>query len=111
MAAFAKFGSDLDASTQKLLARGARRTELLKQPQYAPLAVEEQVAAIYAGTRGYLDAIEVNQVQPFQDALLAKLRNSYPKFYEGVRTTKALGSDLEAMLKEALEAVSKEFAS
>ena len=111
MAAFAKFGSDLDASTQKLLARGERLTELLKQPQYAPLAVEEQVAAIYAGTRGYLDAIPTAKVQAFQESLLAKLRNSYPAFYEGVRTTKALGADLEAMLKEALDAVSKEFAS
>ena len=111
MAAFAKFGSDLDASTQKLLARGERLTELLKQPQYAPLAVEEQVAAIYAGTRGYLDAIAVNKVQPFQDALLAKLKNSYPAFYEGIRKTKALGPDLEAMLKEALDSISKEFAS
>ena len=111
MAAFAKFGSDLDASTQKMLARGERLTELLKQPQYAPLAVEEQVAAIYAGTRGYLDAIPTSKVQPFQDALLAKLRSGYPQFYEGVRTTKALGADLEAMLKEALGAVSKEFAA
>ena len=111
MAAFAKFGSDLDASTQKLLARGERLTELLKQPQYSPLAVEEQVAAIYAGTRGYLDAIPTSKVQPFQDALLAKLRSGYPQFYEGVRTTKALGPDLEAMLKEALGAVSKEFAA
>ncbi len=109
MAAFAKFGSDLDASTQKMLARGERLTELLKQPQYAPLAVEEQVAAIYAGTRGYLDAVPVAKVQPFQDALLAKLRSSYPQFYEGVRTTKILGKDLEAMLKEALDQVSKEF--
>ena len=111
MAAFAKFGSDLDASTQKLLARGERLTELLKQPQYAPLAVEEQVAAVYAGTRGYLDAIPTNKVQAFQSALLSKLRNSYPKFYEGIRSTKALGPDLEAMLKEALDVVSKEFAA
>ena len=111
MAAFAKFGSDLDASTQKLLARGERLTELLKQPQYAPLAVEEQVAAIYAGTRGYLDKIPVNKVAAFQDALLAKLRNSHPEFYEGVRTTKALGPDLEATLKTALDAVSLEFAA
>ncbi len=111
MAAFAKFGSDLDASTQKLLARGERLTELLKQPQYAPLAVEEQVAAVYAGTRGYLDAIPTAKVQAFQSALLSKLRNSYPKFYEGVRSTKALGPDLEAMLKEALDVVSKEFAA
>ncbi len=110
MAAFAKFGSDLDASTQKLLARGERLTELLKQPQYAPLAVEEQVAAIYAGTRGYLDKIPVNKVQAFQDALLAKLRGSHPDFYEGIRTTKALGPDLEEKLKAALDAVSAEFA-
>ena len=62
MAAFAKFGSDLDASTQRLLARGARLTELLKQPQYSPLKVEEQVCVIYAGTRGYLDTVAVNQI-------------------------------------------------
>ena len=111
MAAFAKFGSDLDASTQKLLARGERLTELLKQPQYAPLAVEEQVAAIYAGTRGYLDAIPTAKVAAFQDSLLAKLRTSKPEFYEGVRKTKALGPDLEAMLKEALDSVTREFAS
>ncbi len=111
MAAFAKFGSDLDASTQKMLARGERLTELLKQPQYSPLSVAEQVAAVYAGTRGYLDAIPTAQVQPFQDALLAKLRTSHPEFYEGVAKTKALGPDLEAMLKEALDAVVKEFST
>src|SRR5207237_8066198 len=83
MAAFAKFGSDLDASTQKMLARGERLTELLKQPQYKPFAVEEQVAAIYAGTRGYLDAFPTNRVQAFQDALLSKLRASSPQFLAG----------------------------
>ena len=67
MAAFAKFGSDLDASTQKMLARGERLTELLKQPQYKPFAVEEQVAVIYAGTRGYLDPIPTDKVGAFQD--------------------------------------------
>ena len=111
MAAFAKFGSDLDASTQKLLARGERLTELLKQPQYSPLAVEEQVAAIYAGTRGYLDAIPTAKVQAFQESLLAKLRNTKPEFYAGVRKTKALGPDLEAMLKETLDSVTREFAA
>ncbi|HEY1720140.1 MAG TPA: F0F1 ATP synthase subunit alpha, partial [Magnetospirillaceae bacterium] len=74
MAAFAKFGSDLDASTQRMLARGERLTELLKQPQYKPFAVEEQVAVIYAGTRGYLDPIPTAKVGPFQDALIAKLK-------------------------------------
>src|SRR6188508_168875 len=74
MAAFAKFGSDLDAATQKMLARGERLTELLKQPQYKPFAVEEQVAVIYAGTRGYLDPFPTAKVQAFQEALLAKLK-------------------------------------
>ena len=72
MAAFAKFGSDLDASTQKMLARGERLTELLKQPQYKPFAVEEQVAVIYAGTRGYLDPFPTAKVGAFQEALLVQ---------------------------------------
>ena len=110
MAAFAKFGSDLDASTQKMLARGERLTELLKQPQYKPFAVEEQVAVIYAGTRGYLDPFPTNKVQAFQDALLSKLKSAYPQFLEGIRKEKALSPDLEATLKKALDEVSKSFA-
>src|SRR6201989_1346652 len=110
MAAFAKFGSDLDASTQKMLARGERLTELLKQPQYGPFAVEEQVAVIYAGTRGYLDPFPTNKVQAFQEALLGKLRTAYPQFLEGIRKEKALTPDLEATLKKALEETSKTFA-
>src|SRR6478736_47030 len=110
MAAFAKFGSDLDASTQKMLARGERLTELLKQPQYKPFAVEEQVAVIYAGTRGYLDPFPTNKVQAFQEALLGKLRSAYPQFLEGIRKEKALTPDLEATLKKALEETSKAFA-
>jgi F-type H+-transporting ATPase subunit alpha len=110
MAAFAKFGSDLDAATQKMLARGERLTELLKQPQYKPFAVEEQVAVIYAGTRGYLDPFPTNRVQAFQEALLSKLKSAYPQFLEGIRKEKALTPDLEATLKKALEEVSKSFA-
>ena len=110
MAAFAKFGSDLDASTQKMLARGERLTELLKQPQYKPFAVEEQVAVIYAGTRGYLDPFPTNKVGAFQEALISRLKGSYPQFLEGIRTEKALTPDLEAMLKKALDEVSKGFA-
>ena len=110
MAAFAKFGSDLDASTQKMLARGERLTELLKQPQYKPFAVEEQVAVIYAGTRGYLDPFPTNRVQAFQDALLGKLKSTYPQFLEGIRKEKALTPDLESTLKKALDEVSKTFA-
>src|SRR5579875_2178921 len=110
MASFAKFGSDLDAATQKLLARGERLTELLKQPQYQPFPVEEQVAVIYAGTRGYLDKIPVSKIGPFQEALIAKLKTAYPAFLEGIRKEKALTPDLEATLKKALDEVSKSFA-
>jgi F-type H+-transporting ATPase subunit alpha len=110
MAAFAKFGSDLDASTRKMLARGERLTELLKQPQYKPFAVEEQVAVIYAGTRGYLDPFPTAKVQAFQDALLSKLKASYPEFLEGIAKEKALTPDLEATLKKALGEVSKSLA-
>ncbi|MSP94420.1 MAG: F0F1 ATP synthase subunit alpha, partial [Alphaproteobacteria bacterium] len=88
MAAFAKFGSDLDAATQRMLARGERLTELLKQPQYKPFAVEEQVAVIYAGTRGYLDPFPTNRVGAFQESLLSKLKASYPQFLEGIRKEK-----------------------
>jgi F-type H+-transporting ATPase subunit alpha len=111
MAAFAKFGSDLDASTQKMLARGERLTELLKQPQYKPFAVEEQVAVIYAGTRGYLDPFPVAKVGPFQEALIARLKGSYPQFLEGIRKEKALTPPLEDMLKKALGDVSKSMAA
>ena len=76
MAAFAQFGSDLDAATQRLLNRGARLTELLKQPQYAPLTNAEQVVVIYAGTQGYLDKLPVKDVGRFERGLLAHLRNS-----------------------------------
>jgi F-type H+/Na+-transporting ATPase subunit alpha len=110
MAAFAKFGSDLDAATQRMLARGERLTELLKQPQYKPFAVEEQVAVIYAGTRGYLDPIPTAKVGPFQEALIAKLKAGYPQFMEGIRKEKALTPALEDLLKKALGEVSKSFA-
>src|SRR5689334_5648970 len=84
MAAFAQFSSDLDPATQRLLARGARLTELLKQPQYSPLPVEEQVVAIFSGTRGYLDKIEVSQVTRFEAALLAELRSRAPEILEAI---------------------------
>ncbi|MFW2341394.1 F0F1 ATP synthase subunit alpha [Brevundimonas sp.] len=110
MAAFAKFGSDLDASTQKLLARGARLTELLKQPQYSPLAVEEQVVSIYAGTRGYLDGIAVSDVGRFERELLARMHSKHAGILDGIRTKKALSPELEAELKDAIESFAKTFA-
>jgi F-type H+-transporting ATPase subunit alpha len=109
MAAFSKFGSDLDAATQKMLARGERLTELLKQPQYKPFAVEEQVAVIYAGTRGYLDPIPTAKVGAYQEALISKLKASYPQILEGIRTQKALTNELEDMLKQALGDFAKTF--
>jgi F-type H+/Na+-transporting ATPase subunit alpha len=111
MAAFAKFGSDLDASTQRLLARGERLTELLKQPQYAPLAMEEQVAVVYAGTRGYLDKIPAKDVTRFEQELLSRLRSQHASWLEAIRTGKQeLTAELEAELKKILESFSATFA-
>ena len=110
MAAFAKFGSDLDVSTQKLLARGARLTELLKQPQYAPLTMEEQVVSVYAGTRGYLDGIAVADVGRFEKELLARVHANNASLLDGIRTKKDLNSELEAELKGVLESFVKTFA-
>jgi F-type H+-transporting ATPase subunit alpha len=110
MAAFAKFGSDLDAATQRLLARGARLTELLKQPQYAPLQAEEQVCVIYAGTRGYLDPIAVADVARFEAELLSRIHGQHPDLLEAIRTQKTLSPELEEKLKGVLDAFAAAFA-
>jgi F-type H+/Na+-transporting ATPase subunit alpha len=110
MAAFAKFGSDLDAATQRLLARGARLTELLKQPQYAPLQAEEQVCVIYAGTRGYLDGVPVADVGRFEAELLSRIHGHHADLLEAIRTQKALTPELEAQLKDVLDAFAGSFA-
>ena len=110
MAAFAQFGSDLDASTQKLLARGARLTELLKQPQYAPMPVEEQVASIFAGTQGFLDAVDTKDVVRYEAAMLSFLRSDKPKILAEIRDTKTLDDDTAAALKDALAEFGKQFA-
>src|ERR687886_503452 len=102
MAAFAQFGSDLDASTQRLLARGARLTELLKQPQYQPMPVEEQVASIYAGTQGFLDSVEVRDVTRYEAAMLSYLRSEKPEVLAKIRDTKALDDETAGALKDAL---------
>jgi F-type H+-transporting ATPase subunit alpha len=109
MAAFSQFASDLDASTQRLLARGSRLTELLKQPQFSPLPVEEQVASIFAGVRGYLDKIEVANVNRFESTLLAELRARAPEILNGIRDKRELTSDLEEKLKGFVENFSKTF--
>ncbi|MEP2942335.1 MAG: F0F1 ATP synthase subunit alpha [Hyphomicrobiales bacterium] len=109
MAAFAQFGSDLDAATQRLLNRGARLTELLKQPQFAPLKTEEQVAVIYSGVKGYLDDLEVSQVGPFEQGLLASLRGEHASLLNQIRKDEKLTDKSEAMLKDAIEAFAKSF--
>ena len=110
MAAFAQFGSDLDASTQKLLARGARLTELLKQPQYAPMPVEEQVASIYAGTQGFLDSVDTKDIVRYEAALLSFLRSEKADVLKAIRDSKALDDETAAKLKDALTEFGKTFA-
>ncbi|MCH7863337.1 MAG: F0F1 ATP synthase subunit alpha, partial [Proteobacteria bacterium] len=110
MAAFAQFGSDLDASTQKLLNRGARLTELLKQPQFNPLPFEEQTASIFAGTQGFLDAVSVQDVVRYEAAMLADLRANHADILSAIRDSKDLSDEVKAKLKAALEAFAKTFA-
>jgi F-type H+-transporting ATPase subunit alpha len=110
MAAFAQFGSDLDASTQKLLARGARLTELLKQPQFQPMPIEEQVVAIYAGTQGFIDNVPTNDVTRYEAALLSYMRSEKPDVLARIRDTKALDDETAASLKSALGDFGKQFA-
>jgi len=110
MAAFAQFGSDLDASTQKLLNRGARLTELLKQPQFQPLAFEEQVVSIFAGTNGYIDSVPVSDVVRYEAALLADMRANHKDVLKAIRDSKDLADDTKAKLKAALDQFAKTFA-
>src|SRR5215212_889004 len=110
MAAFAQFGSDLDAVTQRLLNRGARLTELLKQPQFSPLKMEEQVVVIYAGVNGYLDPLPVNRVRAFEEGLLGHVRGRHPDILEHIRTSRDLSDDNGAKLKGAVESFAKSFA-
>ncbi|MBN9602859.1 MAG: F0F1 ATP synthase subunit alpha [Afipia felis] len=110
MAAFAQFGSDLDASTQRLLNRGSRLTELLKQPQFSPLKMEEQVAVIWAGTNGYLDALPLNKVRAFEDGLLSLLRGKHVDLLNAIRDSKDLSDDSATKLKSAVDGFAKSFA-
>ena len=110
MAAFAQFGSDLDASTQRLLNRGSRLTELLKQPQFSPLKMEEQVVVIYAGVNGYLDALPVAKVRSFEDGLLSLLRGKNVDILNTIRDTRDLNDDTAAKLKAVVEGYAKTFA-
>ncbi|HVY16363.1 MAG TPA: F0F1 ATP synthase subunit alpha [Rhodopila sp.] len=110
MAAFAQFASDLDASTQALLARGSRLTELLKQPQYKPLPIEEQVVAIFSGVRGYLDKIPVNRVGAFEQQFIGELKAKEPGILEAIRAQLEIKPDVEKQLTAFLDNFSKAFA-
>ena len=110
MAAFAQFGSDLDASTQKLLNRGARLTELLKQPQFNPMPFEEQTVSIFAGTNGYLDGVPVERVTGFEAAMLSDMRANHADILTDIREKRDLSDDTKAKLKSALDAFAKSFA-
>src|SRR6202795_2154971 len=110
MAAFAQFGSDLDATTQRMLARGSRLTELLKQPQFSPLKMEEQACVIYAGVNGYLDPIPVDRVRAFEDGLLGTLRTQHADVLKEIRKSGDLGDATAGKLKSAVEAYAKTFA-
>src|SRR5579864_1312176 len=110
MAAFAQFGSDLDASTQRLLARGARLTELLKQPQFSPMPIEEQVVSIFAGVRGYLDKIAVNAISRYEAELLRAMRSKHADVLAEIRNSKQITPDTESKLKAILDAFTETFA-
>ena len=103
MAAFSQFGSDLDASTQKLLARGERLTELLKQGQFSPLATEEQVVLLYAGVNGYMDTIEVNQISDFENQLMDSIKKDYSNILDDFKSSNTLSDESEELLKKALD--------
>jgi F-type H+-transporting ATPase subunit alpha len=109
MAAFAQFGGDLDVTTQRLLNRGARLTELLKQTQFSPMQMEEQVCVLYAGVNGYLDGLPVNRVKAFQDGLLSALKSQNAALLDAIRSSKDLSDDSAKTLKAAVDAFAKSF--
>ena len=110
MAAFAQFASDMDASTRQLLSRGERLTELLKQPQYSPMDVEEQVAVIFAGVKGYLDQIPTQKIGEFEQSLIQKLNTKSSNILESIRKDKFISDDTEKALKDTLDELVKNFA-
>ncbi|HEY1798097.1 MAG TPA: F0F1 ATP synthase subunit alpha [Stellaceae bacterium] len=110
MAAFAQFASDLDASTQRLLARGSRLTELLKQPQFSPVPIEEQVAAIFAGTNGFLDRVPINDVGRFESSMLGELRARKPELLDAIRNEREISEATDKGLREFLTGFATTFA-
>jgi len=111
VAAFAQFGSDLDAATQALLNRGARLTELLKQDQYVPMAFEDQVVAVYAGTRGYLDKLPITDILPFQNGLVAHMKGSYASIMTDIVAKGAITDETDKQMKEIIGKYVAEFSA
>ena len=109
MEAFSQFASDLDQSTRNLLERGRRLTEILKQPQYSPLKVEEQVVVVFAGVKGFLDQIEINKITKFEDLLLSELRSKEKKIIESIAKEQAISETLEKKISDFLHSLSKKF--
>merc|ERR1712157_572533 len=109
VAAFAQFGSDLDAATQHLLNRGARLQEMLKQNQYVPMPFQDQVVCIYAGTRGFLDKLAVSDVGPFQEKLLAYTKSNYQSILDSIAAAGALSPELDGQMKDMLTKFTAEF--
>ena len=109
MAAFAQFGSDLDASTQKLLNRGSKLTELLKQKQYSPMTVAEQVLTIFAGVRGYLDDVDLKNIEDFENQLLEKCKSEKPEIIESISNTGKLDENIEKQLATLINELKEKF--
>ena len=107
MAAFAQFGSDLDASTQKLLNRGSKLTELLKQNQYSPFTVAEQVVSIFAGVRGFLDDIPLDKIKDFETKLIDKIKSEKKEILEGINSSGKLEEKTEKQIETIIEAIKK----
>ena len=107
--AFAAFGSDLDAATQRQLTRGQRLVEILKQPQYKPLSMEQQVTILYAGTRGYLDALPIDVLAKYEAGLYKFIEDRFPKVFEGLKEKQEITEDLDKLMGEALTAYGEEF--
>ena len=107
MAAFAQFGSDLDASTQKLLNRGAKLTELLKQDQYSPMTVAEQVISVFTGVKGYLDDVELDKIKAFEKDIIEKIKSDKPEIIDAIQSSGKLEEDTENLLKKIIEEYKK----
>ena len=108
MAAFAQFGSDLDASTQQLLNRGAKLTELLKQNQYSPMTVAEQVISVFTGVKGFLDDVDLIKIKKFENGIIEKIKSEKPEIINSIQTSGKLEEDTEKLLVQAIEEYKKE---